>query len=71
MNSDELSSISSVMNFQAFHLSFKEHLTVHYVLLSNCLLELKLVRDIRITGHVFDHVSALFYFCKQRVIFCN
>jgi len=42
-----------LMNFRAFHLSFKENLTVNHILLSNCLLELQLVH---IIGDVFDHI---------------
>jgi len=58
------------MNIQAFRLSFKDYLTVHQVLLANCLLESLLVRNIRIKGHVFDHVSG-FRFRKQAEIFCT
>jgi len=58
------------MNVQAFRLSFKDYLTVYQVLLVNCLLESLLVRNIRNTGHIFDHVSG-FYFRKQPKIFCT
>jgi len=57
------------VNIRAFRLSFKNYLTLHQVLLANSLLELLLVQNIRITGHVFDHFSD-FRFRKQPEIFC-